>query len=96
MLTLAEAAPVERAVVHEVSATVVNKGPISTSPGTAGRAGQGHGAGFCEQQSGNLVSLCHGDTAQPGVSAGCFGESFLNMQSLSMFCTDIRESWQKN
>lgn len=29
MLTLAEAAPVERAVVHEVSATVVNKDSAS-------------------------------------------------------------------
>lgn len=52
MLTLAEAAPVERAVVHEVSATVVNKGPISTSPGTGGRAGQGQELDFVSSSLG--------------------------------------------
>lgn len=93
MLTLAEAAPVERAVVHEVSATVVNKGPISTSPGTGGRAGQGQELDFVSSSLGTrwLCVIRHSPA-----HCLCFGESLLNMQSLSMFCTALKESCQGN
>lgn len=57
MLTLAEAAPVERAVVHEVNATVVNKGSASRAQfqhllAQEARLGRGTGLDFVSSSLG--------------------------------------------